>query len=115
MGAVEVLYGSAKGLTAKGSQMWRWDTPGVKGNPNPEHESFGAVLIASDFGKASRGRTYADLALGDPFYESSGRTYGAVSVVHGTRSGLTAKGDQLWTIQKLGRREPTFFADWHDY
>jgi hypothetical protein len=115
MGAVEVLYGSANGLTAKGSQMWRWDTPGVKGNPNPEQESFGAVLIASDFGKASGGRAYADLALGDPIYESSGRTYGAVSVVHGTRSGLTARGDQLWTIQGLGRREPTFFAEWYDY
>ena len=57
--AVQVIYGSAAGLTATGNQRWSPDSPGVLGSVGGD---FGASLAAGDFGES----THADLAIGAP-------------------------------------------------
>jgi hypothetical protein len=91
-GSVEVIFGSTSGLTARHSQNWRWSTPGVKGTGN----AYGQFIAAADFGRSQ----YADLASSQP--EGMRFVPGAVSVLYGSRSGLTAKRNQFWTSAKLG-------------
>ena len=111
LGVVEVIYGSAKGLTTKGSQIWRWDSRGIKGNPPIDQDSYGEMLAAADFGSGAAKPGYDELAVGDSLFPSSSRSWGAIGVLPGSSSGLTARGDQLWTIQKLKRRVPTFLLE----
>jgi hypothetical protein len=44
-GVVHVLYGSAGGLTASGSQLWSQDSPGIAGTAEAR-DFFGAALAA---------------------------------------------------------------------
>ena len=91
-GAVNVIYGSAAGLTAAGDQLWHQDTPGVVGMA--ESGDFFAISLASgDF----NGDGKDDLAIGVPG-EGIGAIVvaGANSVLYGSAGGLTAAGDQLW-------------------
>jgi hypothetical protein len=92
-GAVHVIYGSASGLSARGSQRWTQDSPGVKGVAT-RGASFGWDSTSGDFDRDG----YADLAVG----LSDG--YGAVSVLYGSRSGLTAR-DQLISAADVGPAE----------
>jgi hypothetical protein len=92
-GAVNVLYGSASGLTGTGSQLFTQDSPGVPGNPE-EGDSFGEALASGDFDNDG----FADLAVGAPFEGVGTRTAaGAVNVLYGSASGLTGAGAQLFT------------------
>jgi hypothetical protein len=93
-GVVHVLYGSAAGLTAAGSQLWSQDSPGVGGTAEPG-DGFGGALAAGDFNADSR----ADLAVGVG-QENQGR--GVVQVLAGSASGLTATGNQLWSQDSPG-------------
>jgi hypothetical protein len=105
-GAVLVLYGTPKGLTAKRSQVWRLDSRGVKGNQTRiDGDGYASATIAADYGRSR----YDDLAVGEGLMELKGDRYGAVSVLYGTARGLTAKGDQLWTVAGLGRTVPDFW------
>ena len=79
-GAVNVLYGSRNGLTAKRAQLWSQASRGIKGKPT-EMESFGKELTSGDFDCDGR----ADLAVG---------TESKVAVLYGGRKGLTSR-DQL--------------------
>jgi hypothetical protein len=88
-GVVHVLYGSASGLTAAGSQLWSQDSPGVAGVAEAG-DGFGGALAAGDFNGDGRG----DLAVG-AWQENQGR--GVVHVLAGSASGLTATGSQLWS------------------
>ena len=91
-GAVEVLYGSADGLAAAGAQLWFEGAGGLPDSPE-EGDFFGSGLGAADFGNGSQ----ADLAVGVP-WENVGlvANAGAVDVVYGTASGLSAVGSQQW-------------------
>ena len=82
-GAVNVLYGSAAGLTAAGDQLWTQDSTGIEDTPET-NDNFGYALTAGDFN--GDGRT--DLAVGVP-YESVGALLeaGAVNVLHGAAGG----------------------------
>ncbi len=107
-GAVLVLYGTSKGLKARHSQVWRLDSPGVKGNQTRiDVDGYGEGLTRGDYGKSG----YDDLAVGEGLMELKGDRYGAVSVLYGTARGLTAKGDQLWTVAGLGRTVPDFWME----
>ena len=96
-GAVHVLYGSAQGLSTSAvmPQFWHQASPGVKDVADAS-DFFGWALAAGDFNLDG----YADLAVGVPFETvQTVRAAGAVNVLFGTASGLTADliDDQLWT------------------
>jgi hypothetical protein len=89
-GAINVIYGSAKGLTAAGSQYWDEASPGIPGR-RVDGDRFGTTLVAGDYGREDAGRAYADLAIG-----VRGRSRGEVRVIYGTSQGLAAAGVQTW-------------------
>ncbi len=91
-GAVQVLYGTASGLSASGNQLWSQNSPGVPGIAEAG-KGFGGTLAAGDL----NGNGRADLAVGIPVERVGGFGYaGAVQVLYGTASGLSASGNQLW-------------------
>ncbi|MGD8598686.1 MAG: FG-GAP repeat protein [Anaerolineae bacterium] len=93
-GAVHVLYGGlpSGGLSARTSQLWHQNSPGVAGFVGT-NEFFGAALAAGDFD----GDGYGDLAVGVPRENvDTAEDAGAVNVLYGTQQGLTASGSQLW-------------------
>jgi hypothetical protein len=92
-GVVNVIYGSAKGLSATGDQLWHQDTPSIEGTAETG-DSFGYSLAAGDFNGDGRD----DLAIGVPEedLEPIGNA-GAVNVIYGSATGLNAKSDQLWS------------------
>jgi len=91
-GAVNVIYGSAGGLTPEGNQLWHQSQAGVAGTAETQDE-FGSAVATGDF----NGDGYADLAIG-AWQEAIGDLFaaGAVNVLYGSASGLTAAGDELW-------------------
>jgi hypothetical protein len=92
-GAITVLYGSASGLTGTGSQALWQGASGVAGRAE-SFDNFGWTLAAGDFNNNG----FADLAVGVPG-EDIGATSdaGAVNVLYGGGSGLTAAGiQQFW-------------------
>lgn len=92
VGAVNVLYGSASGLTATGDQFWHQDVTGILGVANAG-DQFGRALTTGDFDNDSRD----DLAIGVPLEDLTGQTnVGAVNVIYGAAGGLTATGDDFW-------------------
>jgi hypothetical protein len=92
-GGVEVIYGSAAGLTSRQSQFWTQDSPGVKGRAD-NGGAFGTTHTSGDFD----GDGFADLAVGSP------AMFGSVTVLYGSRTGLTAR-DQLFSPATLGETE----------
>jgi hypothetical protein len=97
-GAVNVIYGSANGLTATGDQLWTRNSSGVNGVAVPE-ASFGQHLAAGDFD----GDGFDDLAIGAPDDQVGAvEDAGAVNVIYGRASGLHASGDQLWSQASSG-------------
>ena len=101
-GLVNVLYGGAGGLNAAGDQAWSQDSTGVlgtsEGAPAVAGDGFGSALASADFDRDGR----ADLAVGVPLDRiGTTRFAGAVNVLYGSASGLTATGDQLWSQAEL--------------
>jgi hypothetical protein len=91
-GAVNVLYGSAGGLTGSGSQVFFQGVGGVGGRPEFDDE-FGSALAAGDFNN----NRASDLAVGVPFEDIAGReNAGAVNVLYGGAGGLTGSGSQVF-------------------
>ncbi len=91
-GVVNVIYGSANGLKSAGNQVWQQDLvhgPGGAGAGTGNH--FGTALATGDFNDDG----YADLAVGAPDEDVSGHANaGAVVIIYGGPSGLTASGSQ---------------------
>jgi hypothetical protein len=97
-GAVNVLYGSAAGLTNIGDQIWTENSPGVLGAAEA-NDHFGGALSVGDYD----GDGFDDLAIGTSF-ENVGAlgNAGAATVLYGSAAGLTSVGDQLWTQNGFG-------------
>jgi hypothetical protein len=90
---VHVIYGSPLGLTSDGDRLWTQDSPGMLGGPG-DADFFGWALTVGRF----NGDAYADVAITD-LYEA---TNGAVAVMYGSASGLSAAGNQLWSQNSPG-------------
>jgi FG-GAP repeat protein len=99
-GAVNVIYGSAAGLTSLGNQVWHQNSAGIKDEADIG-DHFGTALAAGDF----NGDGYADLAVGVPgeeslssqtVYPGTGGDEGAVHIIFGSAVGLRAENDQLF-------------------
>jgi hypothetical protein len=97
-GAVNVIYGSSRGLTATGNQIWTQDSPRIRGTAKTD-DSFGQSLAAGPFA----GRQYDDLAIGVPVQVTGGEDGGGdVNVIYGSARGLTAAGNQIWSQASRG-------------
>jgi hypothetical protein len=106
-GVVHVLFGSAAGLKSSGSQMWSQNSRGVP-EVAEEGEAFGFALAAADFGRDGR----ADLAVGVPGESRSGKgVVGGVTMLYGSRTGVTAAGSQLWSQASAGIKGAAETAD----
>jgi FG-GAP repeat len=100
-GGVNVLYGSAGGLsaTAVPNQFWSQDSPDVEDMAEPK-DAFGSALAAADF----NGDGFADLAIGVPNEVVGDHATGALNVLYGSPSGLSATfvPDQFWSKDSPG-------------
>ena len=104
-GAVHVLYGSTAGLSAQRNQLWTQGSAGVPGALE-RSDGFGWATTTGDFD----GDGFDDLAIGVPLegYEFEKRTgngcciivsspgAGAVNILYGSRTGLTAARAQVF-------------------
>ena len=91
-GAVNVIYGSSDGLTAKNNQIWHQDSLNVAGAPET-NDNFGYSLGVSDFNNDG----FVDLAIGVLGEKIDGhRGNGAVNVLYGSSSGLTGSNSDFY-------------------
>jgi len=96
-GSVNVIYGTADGLSASGNQLWNQDSAGIE-DAAEVGDVFGWSVAAGDF----NGDSYDDLAVGVPGEEVGGEmAAGVVNVIYGSSSGLSAAGNQFWTQDLL--------------
>jgi hypothetical protein len=98
-GAVSIIYGTVTGLASAGNQFWHQNSSGITDSVT-EGDQFGNALAAANFGKTAQ----ADLAIAVPGETiGSGRDgAGAVHVLYGTSTGLSASGSQFWTQNSAG-------------
>ncbi len=101
-GLVNVVYGSADGLSAAGAQAWSQDSPGVPGSPEAAEtawDAFGSALAIANFGRTAHG----DLAIGVHLERlGSHREAGMVNVLYGRTSGLSGTDAQGWSQDSAG-------------
>ena len=92
-GLVHVFLGSATGLRAVGSQTWTQDSKGVPGSAE-RSDRFGAALAFGAFDDVGGD----DIAIGTPNEAVDiVKNAGAVYVLSGRSTGLTATGAKSWT------------------
>jgi FG-GAP repeat protein len=97
-GAINVLYGSATGLSQTGAQFVSQNSAGIA-DTIEAGDAFGSTLFAANFGKG----TQTDLAIGVPFEDAGPvRDSGVVHILYGASSGLTTTASQLWSQASPG-------------
>jgi disulfide bond formation protein DsbB len=110
-GTVQVIYGSAAGLTASGNQVWTQNSPGIP-DTSEAMDYFGGALAAGDF----NGDGFADLAIG-AFWEDVGTegNAGALHILYGSASGLSATGTQYFNQNTSGIADTSEVGDMFGY
>lgn len=89
-GSVTVMYGASSGLTTSGSVSWSQDSSGIAGAAEA-HDDFGNAVIALNV----TSKTRSDLVIGVAGESSSTFTNnGALALLKGSSSGITATGSQ---------------------
>jgi hypothetical protein len=106
-GAVNVLYGSPRGVTADGGRVFTQNTAGVASSAE-RGDLFGVALAAADFD----GDGLADLAIGVRGEDGAAVDAGAVAVLYGTSAGLTGSASQLFTQNNAGTGNRAETGDW---
>ncbi len=101
-GAVNVLFGSASGLSGTGDQML-YQQAGLLGDDWEAGDQFGWALAAADF----NGDWHDDLAIGVPYESVTGSSTtvpsaGAVNVVFGSGSGISLVDTETWHQDSTG-------------
>ncbi len=97
-GEVDVLYGSASGITGTYVQKFTLSVPGLPGTPQ-RGDRFGAALAAASFD----GVGPQDLVIGVPGKNVGGvRDAGMVIVLQSDSWGLVAVGAQIWHRETPG-------------
>jgi hypothetical protein len=103
-GAVNVIYGSAGGLTSAGNERWTQDNPGIIDRAD-SGDWLGRSLAAGDLD----GDGVDDLSVGVPFNEPGPGSFcvcGAVNTIYGAAGvGLDPAGNQRWTQDSPGIRD----------
>ena len=99
-GAVNVIYGTRRGLRTKGSRFLTQNSPGMAGDSAEATDEFGFSLASGDFNRDGRD----DLAIGVPSESigSGADSAGAVNVVYGSRRGLTTKRSRFFDQNSNG-------------
>jgi hypothetical protein len=91
-GAVNVLYGSASGLSKDGDQRWHQDLVRIDETAEA-FDFFGSALATGDFNNDG----FDDLAIGVPGEDLNGfDDAGLVHMLRGTSRGLTSAAAQIW-------------------
>jgi hypothetical protein len=98
-GSVNVINGSAGGLTPVGGQIWFAGNGGLKGSPQTG-TLFGFSLAVGDF----NGDFIPDLAIGSPGARIGAGAVGAVNIIYGSLlfTGLSSLNNQFITRSSLG-------------
>jgi hypothetical protein len=112
-GLVVVLYGSANGLTSIGSTFFSQVSPLILDEAEIG-DRFGSALSWGDFD----GDGFGDLAVGipdeddeDPVAGTTDVDSGAVQILYGTSTGLTAARNQFFTQRSSGILDTTEAGD----
>ena len=106
-GLVHVIFGSATGLVAAGSQLWSQNSPSVADSVETG-DRFGSALAVGKLNTDG----FAELVVGVPD-ESVGAVAGAgvVHVLPGTATGVTGTGSQLWSQNSPGIHDSVEVGD----
>jgi subtilisin family serine protease len=96
-GTVTIMRGSATGPTTTGRQLWSQDSSGIADTAE-SGDAFGFSLATGDFNNDG----FDDLAIGVPT-EDVGTIFdaGAVHMLRGSSTGLTATNSQMWTQDSM--------------
>jgi hypothetical protein len=105
-GRLHVLYGSPTGLRAHRSQAWSQSTPGIP-DRGEFNDRFAVAVAAGDFDRDG----FDDLAVGVAYESRRATRMGIVHIIHGSRRGLTARGDQVWHQDSPGIAERAELRD----
>lgn len=95
VGVVDVLYGSASGLSGADDEFWWQNLIAYTPRVSEPDDHFGTALAAGDFD----GDGYDDLAIGVPGEDNGA---GEVDVLYGSPTGLTTGRNQVWNQDPLG-------------
>ena len=104
-GAVQVFYGKSSGLGAAGQQLWHRDSKqngvAIKGSPSGD-DALGEAISSGDFGKSGKD----DLVVAVSEDNLKGKAdAGSLNVIYGAKTGLVAKGNQLWHQDSPGVKD----------
>jgi hypothetical protein len=99
-GIVQVFYGATSGVfSTANDQVWSQNSTGIEGS-SEANDHFGTALAAGDFNNDG----FDDLAIGIPDEDtpSGPADSGAVAVLYGSASGLSATNNQFWSQNTSG-------------
>jgi FG-GAP repeat protein len=107
-GALNVIYGSATGLTLTGNQFFNEDSPGMAGNGAADGDWFGRPVTQANFNNDA----YDDLLIGARYETVQGQAgAGAAFVLYGSAAGLSTTGSQEFDQGSPGMPGPGLKAD----